>query len=233
MDDGQRNLLTRVALWFGIAAFPLTLISIVLWFPWYWPRVSVKTSSDTVEPFAGMPLSFSIEDDGVLKAHSARYRCYFAHVQSAPQQPQITINDSYSDEVAVADVLLPNDPVEVACPGLGVPASEADVAILVSFRPSFDWRRSSACGRYILRKNAAGLLAWFRKSSVPCVELAACLNAREMANREYRSAMREYVKALREGHPKARPRIPSATSCLPKSSPAESKASFVTPAHVP
>ena len=218
MEDGQQNLLTRVALWFGIFALPLALISIVLWFPWYWPRVSVRTSSETVEPSAGMPLSFSVEDDGVLKAHLARYRCYFAHIQSAPQQPQITINDTYSDEVPVADVLLPNDPVEVACPGLGVPAIEADVAILVSFRPSFDWRRSSACARYILRKNAAGLLAWFRKSSAPCAQLTACLNARDMANREYQQAMHEYGKALREGHPKAWPTRPVAiaTSCIPK-----------------
>jgi hypothetical protein len=218
MDDGEQNFLRRIALWFGIFGLPLALISVILWFPWYWPRISVRTSLDTVESSAGMPLSFSIEDAGVLKAHSVRYRCYFAHIRSAPQQPQITMTDTFSDEVPLADVLLPNDPVDVPCPGLGVPAIEADVAILISFRPSFDWRRSYACGRYILRKNAAGLLAWFRESSLPCFELAACLNARDLAFRDYRQAMHEYGKALREGASKAWPTAPAAlaTSCLPK-----------------
>jgi len=106
-----------------------------------------------------MPVSFSIENIGILKAYSPRYRCYFGHVRGAAVQ--ITLTDVYSNEVPVpdTDVLVRNDPVEVTCPGLGVPAIEADVAVLVSFRREFDRRRSSACSRYVLGKNAGGQLA--------------------------------------------------------------------------
>ncbi len=196
----------------------VTRLRLSLWIPWYWPTVLIRATSEAVEPSAGMPVSFSIENTGILKGYSPRYRCYFGHVQGA--SVQITLMDDASNEVAVADadVLVRNDPVEVTCPQFGVPAIEADVAILVSFRPEFDWRRSAACSRYALSKNAGGQLAWFRKSSAPCGQLATCLNARDVANREYLQAMREYIKGLREGHATTRPTVRSAIarSCLPK-----------------
>jgi hypothetical protein len=183
--------------------------------------VSVKASSEAVAPLAGMPLSFSIENEGVLKAHSAKYRCYFGHIQSS-FPPQVTMSDNDTSELPLADVLLPRDPIEVSCPGVFSPpeisirVAEADVAVLVSFRPSFDWRRSSACGRYILRKNAANQLAWFRKSSEPCEELARCLNKRDADLSKYRVAIREYVKNMRRGKSAEIPTAPSAISCAPR-----------------
>jgi hypothetical protein len=216
MGDDQQSLLPSVALWLGIIGFFVGVISLALWFPWYWPTLSVKTSSETVAPSAGMPLSFAIEDTGAMKAHSVRYRCYFAHLHS-PRPQEVTFNDVDTGEAPVADVLLPNDPVEVSCIRVGAPAVEADVVILVSFRPSFDWRRSSGCGRYILDKNTAGQLAWFRKSSAPCKELAKCLNKREANLIKYRDAMRQYMRNWRAGvtnqpHPVG----PEETSCIPK-----------------
>jgi hypothetical protein len=224
MDDGQQMSLSRLSVLLGIfVALPLAVIGIVLWFPWYWPTMSVKASSETVDSSAGMPLSFSIENEGVLKAHSARYRCYFAHVQTS--ELEIVVNDSVTNESPVADVLLPHDPIEVTCPGLGSLVSglpkppravAADVAILVSFRPSFDWRRASACGRYILLKNAAGQLAWFRRSSTPCKELAKCTARREVRMLEYRETMRRFIRDRRVGKATKQPTPPTVISCLPK-----------------
>jgi hypothetical protein len=206
--------LLSLKFWRGCLVFAATVIGLSLWIPWYWPTISVKASSGTVDPLAGMPLSFSIENEGVLKAHQARYRCYFGHAQSVA--PEITMNDSETAESSVTDVLLPHDPIDVSCPGL-VSASanstrvvEADVAILVSFRPSFDWRRSSACGRYALRKNAASQLAWFRKSSEPCKELTECLDRRTAESLKYRDTMRQF----KGGEPW--PEAPKYLSCLPR-----------------
>lgn len=215
MGDDQQTLLSRVGLWLGIIGFFVGLVSLVLWFPWYWPTVSVKASSEVVDPSAGMPLSFSIEDESILEAHSVRYRCYFGHIRSLPPTG-ITMNDGYTNEWPVADVLLPHDPVEVSCLRFGLPAVEADVAILVSFRPSFDWRRSSACGRYILRKNAGGQLAWFRKSSAPCAELAKCLDKREAEGQKYREAAQAMAQAIGRGIPAPWPTAPKVISCLPR-----------------
>ena len=214
MSLSQLSLLLSI-----FVALPLTVISVVLWFPWYWPTLSVIASSTAVDPLAGIPLSFSIENDGVLEAHSARYRCYFEHVQSvAPVQ--ITMDDTETGELPVADILLSHDPIEVSCPGLvsappkATRVVEADVAILVSFRPSFDWRRSFACGRYILRENAARQLAWFRKSSAPCKELSKCLDRREAEMRKYRDAIRAMRRSKEFDKPW--PTKPEMSSCSPK-----------------
>lgn len=218
MGDDQRMPLSRIALWLGIIGFPVAVVSLVLWFPWYWPTVSVRASSEAVDPLAGMPLSFSIENEGVLQAHSAKYRCYFGHVRTLLPL-QVIFDDNEIGELPVADVLLFHDPVEVSCtrlisaPDNSVRVVEADVAILVSFRPSFDWRRSSACGRYILRKNAGNQLAWFRKSSAPCKELAECLDRRVTARRLYRHDLGEFIKNGSHGQS---PEAPQLISCLPK-----------------
>jgi hypothetical protein len=199
--------------WRSVLIFVTTVIGISLWLPWYWPTVAVRATSNSVEPSAGMPLSFSIEDTGILKAHTPMYRCYFAHVHSA--QPWVTIDDSSTAQGPVAAMLLSNDPVEISCPAFGVPAIEADVAILVSFRPSFDWRRSSGCGRYVLLTNS-GKLAWFRKSSAPCKELAACLDRREAVKLKYLDTMRQFLKQTPAGQSSAQPTMPKLGSCLPK-----------------
>jgi hypothetical protein len=212
MDDDQQKLLPCLALWLGIVGVFLALFSIVLWFPWYWPTIAIRASSDSVEPSAGMPISFSIENTGILDAHASKYRCYFAHLKSAV----LVLNDDNTNELPVADPLLPHDPIEISCQRVGIPALEADVAILVSFRPSFDWRRSSACARYALRKNAADQLAWFRKTSAPCKDLAACLYRRDADNLKYRDAMRQFMKQQRAGQTIEWPKPPKLTSCLPK-----------------
>jgi hypothetical protein len=206
-SDGVKTLLHQHETWLS---FLLAVVAIFLWFPFYWPTVAVRASSQTVDPTVGMPLSFSIENTGLLNAHSPTYRCYYQHVVGA----FVMMKEDYTDSVSIGDVLLPKDPVDITCPHVGVPVTEADVAILVSFRPSFDWRRTVACGRYVLHHTSDQKLLWLRKSSGPCAKLAACLdhNAREM--QKYEAQLKKMFKS--GDTLSQRPSSPKLISCLPQ-----------------
>jgi hypothetical protein len=213
MGDERRMSLTRLSVLLGVyVVLPLAVISIVAWYPFYWPTLLVTASSDTADPSVGMPLAFAIEDEGVLNAHSVRYRCYVGHAETL--NPRIIVDDGASPESQIADVLSRYDPIEISCPGVVSSSARvvaANVAVLVSFRPSFDCRRSFACGYYDLRKNAANQLAWFRKSSELCEKLTDCLDAREAERLKYTDAVRQ---AVTSGSPW--PNAPATTSCVPK-----------------
>ena len=216
MGNGAQNFLLRISIWLAVPAFVLSLVGV---FRGIWPKIVISAPPQTVDSSTGMPLFFKVQNTGVLKAYSPRYRCYFAYEKAAPPAPADTIQDSVSGEYPLGDALLSDDPVETDCRPVafnGALASEADVAILVSFRPEFYWRRGSACGRFVLKHLNNGQLAWLRKSSERCPSLSACLDRRYAAARQYHAAMRGYLKKRRANMFAERPKVIAYVPCLPK-----------------
>ena len=85
----------------------------------------------------------------------------------------------------MADVLAFGEPIDVSCPGVkGVPVIEADVELIVSFIPQFDWRFSYSCARFVLQRDSSSQLVWFRKHETNCMKLTSCLDTRERQMKE-------------------------------------------------
>jgi hypothetical protein len=99
----------------------------------------------------------------------------------------ISIQDHTTAFILIADALAPEKPIDYACSGaIWTTASDisaADASLLVRFRPSFTWRHTVRCQRFVRQENLnAGQAAeWFRQPDVQeCAAIASKTEARHM-----------------------------------------------------
>lgn len=170
----------------GIGGFLLAVLSVVLWFPFYRPSLTIAAPS-TANPLTGMPLLFTVQKNGVFNAYSVDYRCYYASITiSSPVH--VKVEDDSTSRVLLAKTLTSEDPVTFGCEKGAfvefssgtriISATDADVAVIISFKPQYDWRQSYTCAHFVLGKDNAGKAVWFRRPTADCEQLALCLDRR-------------------------------------------------------
>jgi hypothetical protein len=99
MDGAQQGFQHSMTSWITVIGFPVALIGLLLWKPFYEPSLTIRASSSSAEPSTGVPASFTVEKAGILNANSLFFRCYYAKVQTLGQF-QLSVVDMATGSVA-------------------------------------------------------------------------------------------------------------------------------------
>ncbi|SRR6266568_8607896 len=131
------------------------------------PRISVSQPSlpDSSNPFASR---FVVSNDGWISLHDVKFSCATASVH-APVN--ITVNGgTWSSPELFATDLLPARKATVPClvpMDFPNPISDADVAVIVSFRPDFLWWRQEQKIRLLGRRMPDRSWTWEEQPIAP------------------------------------------------------------------
>jgi hypothetical protein len=169
--------------WFGPVS---AVIGLILWLPFYVVKVQIDIAPSSNDPLMPVPSSFSVTNSGVLDAYSAKFICYYGHIQAA----NVTMTDSASGPHLLANVLHGGQPIDVACPGIVGPiATKSDIQFLISFSPQYTgrWKQSYACARFVIMQNAHGIPQWFRTPPYDCKSFWLRLEERRKKLRKFSS----------------------------------------------
>jgi hypothetical protein len=161
-QGGQRGWL----FWIGLV---LTVAGVVLWIPSFLPTISfVPGSYDTASPFS---TPFAITNNGLLKINAVKFVCTIIQIN---YKEYIQVEGiGLSKESLVSDNLKPRDTFDVVCPFYPMAKvvktiENAEIEIVVSFKPQFIPFTRLKCARFITEPHPAGGLRWLQRPSNHC-----------------------------------------------------------------
>jgi hypothetical protein len=142
----------------GIPGIYISVLSLL-------PRVSVSQPSpvDASDPFA---TRFVISNDGWVALHKITFSCGVVYINAANDsgvigRPDYSVRFTAPD--LVADELLPARKATIPCVQpvhFKAPVVNADVAMVVEFRPDFLWWRREEKFRLLGTRQADGFFRW-------------------------------------------------------------------------
>jgi hypothetical protein len=164
----------RPSFWKRAGSIVVAVLGLLLWLPFYLPRINLKIPSSS--PVSAQPPSFSVRNDGIISVHhvdaiffgiATKFRT--SHVGN------FTISGEIWSLGKITNIITPGAYYEFAVPyAVGAPAIDSDIEMIVTYRPSFTWRKSYACARYVLGLDANKSPAWFRKEPYECALAIRC-----------------------------------------------------------
>jgi hypothetical protein len=161
-DDSRANHRTWPRALIDSSAFLLTIISLLLWIPTFYPDIHIdhRGPVDPTQPFA---TPFAVTNDGIKAVYHVGFTCTYRSVLLADGSVK---SISPSVFVLVADRLSRGETIDVSCFGIGsvngIAVKQAQVDVLVTFSAfsfvSFDpHKQSTACEQFTTFPTALGL----------------------------------------------------------------------------
>lgn len=160
-----REWLTKPAVWLWAAIGAVATLTSLSFF---WPSVSVEMT-ELLDPSNALSAPIEVTNDGNLSLHSVTIAC-------AIQSIEFGVNNSFKYGAFTArravDVIDKGESVTTTCDLLrsGAPRRanpqlrSADIAVVVSFRPSFWPALTEITRRFSTVADSSGKLRWIRKA---------------------------------------------------------------------
>lgn len=178
--DAIRTSSRGAAFWITLWSAVLAMLGILLWLPFYTARIDIDISASS-NPGDPQPNFFSITNRGVLPIYQVG--AIFYAIKLIGSNPRLQMSDNSFGPIHVANVLMANGlPLDIVIPFMraNVTIESNDLELLISYTPKFlFWKRSYACGRFAVEKDANGQPRWLRRQPHDCQELWICLEKKD------------------------------------------------------
>jgi hypothetical protein len=160
---------SKILLWLSqfwklIVVFSVVL-GIIVSFLSLTPNIAVSTSQ-SLDPKDPLATPFVITNNGLLPIHSVEILFGINTITTPPPWNQTVKNLSLGYAKPPLAVLDAHEPKTFWCPQaikFPVPINLGDIAILVSYRPTFLFWRKKAERRFVTEKSQDGTIYWYSK----------------------------------------------------------------------
>lgn len=174
--------LGRIAIAIGLPSIAVTLAASL---PYYLPKLSIDPSTSSFSAMALFPARFTIFNQGFIGLHSVEVRCHVLKIQNS----RVTLTNAVLPPIPVSVLIEPFRRVDFTCPHTALDnvegAQTADIVLVVTYRPSFTWMRTTRCDRFASNRNANGITEWFAQDmETPCAEVVKQIEQIEKSTQE-------------------------------------------------